>query len=99
MKAMAQSMEQAYKEGDFNTSQNLVFALMDLVKDLTDNVFVYNVMHHNQPNPSIVTDVEAYRRNRKHHKNYSNMTKSEKRASLRTVKKGTGPLRGLGADY
>ena len=99
MKAMAQSMEQAYKGGDFNTSQNLVFALMDLVKDLTDNVFVYNVMYHNQPNPSIVTDVEAYRRNRKHHKNYGNMIKSEKRASLRTVKKGTGPLRGLGVDY
>ena len=102
MQRMADTMEDAYKAGDLDTAYKLLGSLMETIANFTDDVFLYNILYHHQPNPPLKTNVEEYWRNLdnlKHLKNYKEMTRAERRAYLDSIKSQTRRWLPLTVDY
>ena len=44
MKMMAMDMELAYMSGDYNSSSNYLGVIMEMIQNVTDDVFFYNII-------------------------------------------------------
>ncbi|XP_063684836.1 retinoid-inducible serine carboxypeptidase-like [Bolinopsis microptera] len=102
MKMMAMDMELAYMSGDYNSSSNYLGVIMEMIQNVTDDVFFYNIIYHHQPAPSLKRVVgpnwEAIQ-NLKHLQNYEMMTKSEKKNFVKSFKSSSYPMKRLTIDY
>ena len=102
MKVMVQNMEEAYLRADYNASFFLLADLMTTIENVTDDVSLYNIAYHHQPSPSLKIDVDAHWRDvklMKHLQDYDEMTRLEKKAYFRSLKKDEEPSRQLTVDY
>ena len=102
MQGMADTMEDAYEAGDLDTAYKLLGSLMETIANVTDDVFLYNVLYHHQPNPPLKTNVEEYWRNLeklKHLLNYKEMTRAERLEYLNSIKSQAKSWLPLAVDY
>jgi len=102
LKAIAWDMELTYSSGDYDTSSNYLGAIMEMIQNVTDDVFFYNIVYHHQPAPSLKQVVEPHKKfveKIKHMANYGLMTKYEKKSFIKSFKSTVTPMRKLTIDY